>query len=158
ADDSGVARAAVAQPFADPAAQQLIIARLAYQAAPAAVGHLPRALQQQERLFWRSRQEAPATRLVHQGIVIRDGVEPKHRELEAVLPACLTMAAARIASRLGRRRHDFVWEVDRRLRRSSRHEHPDRAREALPLDVHGGTAIAYGGHHTGGTDNRNPGV
>src|SRR5262249_51830231 len=80
--------------------------------AASSVRHLAGGLGQQQALFGGGREQAPATPLPDQRVVIELGVVAQERQPEAILTARLAMASASIAAVPRQDRLDLVDEVD----------------------------------------------
>ncbi len=79
----------------------------------AAMGNRPGRLEQQQALRRRRGENAPATRLLDKGVVIRHRIEAEDGELETVLPRRLAVTAAAVAAELGEEWRDIVYEMKR---------------------------------------------
>ena len=127
----GIVGLAEGEAGGDPAADALVFVGVGLHALAAAVGHAARRLEQQQALVGHRRVDAPAAGFLHQGVVVHVRLEAEQRDLEAVLPAGLAVAAAGIAPELGEDRHDLVAEIDRQV-----------FLDALGLDGHPGGVAA----------------
>src|SRR5262245_65263813 len=73
--------------------------------------------------------------------VIFGWLEAQQREPESILAAGLAVAAARVATELGKNGHDLIWEIDRD--RGVEFLHDNRQRGDQPLGVfHGDGCFA----------------
>src|SRR5205823_6462870 len=109
--DDRIARAADGNVGGDPAADELVLIGIKFHAFAAGVSDAAARLEKQQAVFRRGEEDAPAARLLHQRLIIELRHEAEQREREAVLPARLAVAAARIAAELREDRHDLVGEV-----------------------------------------------
>ena len=87
---------------------------------PPPCGAVGDALQQEQAVLRRGGKDAAPARFLHDVLVILCRLEAEQRELEAVLPARLAVAAAGVAAGFGEYRHDLVREIDRQLQRRTR--------------------------------------
>ncbi len=107
---------AVGHALHDPAAHQPVSVRVDFHPRAAAVRGCANRLQQQQAPVRRGGKQPSAATFFHQMFEVFSRLEPQQRQLEAVLPAGLAVAAAAVAAQLGEDRHDLVGKVDRRLR------------------------------------------
>src|SRR5262249_36841792 len=131
----------------DPAAQGLVLGAAARDAHAAAVGRAAGYLGQQQAVLWRRREHAPAAALLRQCGVIRGRVEAEHRQLEAVLPLRLAVAARRVAAELAEQRDDVVLEVVAARPAGARHLYGDVDRLPSRLYLDGRGAVGHGPDH-----------
>ncbi len=81
------------------------------------MGRLAGRLLEEERPLGRRGKQTPAAALFHERVVVVFRLEAQERHREAVLSRRLSVAAARVAARLGQDRDDVVGEVERPLGR-----------------------------------------
>ena len=96
----------------DPAAQHLIMRVAVVQLASAAVRHRADGFEQNQAVFRRCREDAPATRFLSERVVIEVVVKSEQRKLKAVLPARFAVARASVATEAGEDRLHIALEGD----------------------------------------------
>src|SRR6185436_6139998 len=92
-----------------------VVPRAGLGAAAAAVRHLARRLADQQAPLGTGRKDAAAAGLFDQRVIVGGRIEAEDRELEAVLPAGLAVAAATVATELGKERHHVAGKIDARI-------------------------------------------
>src|SRR5262249_11429500 len=100
----------------NPPANEPVLVRVLFHLAAAAMGHLPRPLEQEQAIIGRRREDAATTGFLNERGEIDIWFKAKERQLEAILPACLAVAPTGIAAKLGENRRNLIREINRQRR------------------------------------------